>query len=89
MLCIRTVELLPTSLLTSVEIYAIILSNPSGVFLMPVTYSRSKTKYRITLELDVQEDFVPQNIDWNKVLDIQGSEKVTSYVEDLSTPDFW
>ncbi len=56
---------------------------------MPVTYSRSKTKYRITLELDVQEDFVPQNIDWNKVLDIQGNEKVTSYVEDLSTPDFW
>ncbi len=56
---------------------------------MPVTYPRSKTKYRITLELDVQEDFVPQNIDWNKVLDIQGNEKVTSYVEDLSTPDFW
>ena len=56
---------------------------------MPVTYPTSKTKYRITLELDVQEDFVPQNIDWNKVLDIQGNEKVTSYVEDLSTPDFW
>ena len=56
---------------------------------MPAIYSRSKTKYRITLELDVQEDFVPHNIDWSKVLDIQGSEKVTSYVEDLSTPDFW
>ena len=56
---------------------------------MPAIYSRSKTKYRITHELDVQEDFVPHNIDWNKVLDIQGSEKVAAYVEDLSTPDFW
>ena len=56
---------------------------------MPAIYSRSKTKYLITLELYVQEDFVPHNIDWNKVLDIQGSEKVAAYVEDLSTPDFW
>jgi|TARA_B100001964_G_C14234392_1_gene601694 hypothetical protein len=56
---------------------------------MPVTYPLSKTKYRITLELDVQEDFMPQNIKWEKVLDMQGSEKVSAYVEDLSTPDFW
>ena len=56
---------------------------------MPVTYPTSKTRYRITLELDVQEDFVPQNIDWNKVLDIQRNENVSAYVENLSSPDKW
>ncbi len=35
------------------------------------------------------EDFSPHQIDWEKVLDLQGSEKVEAYVEDLSTPDFW
>ncbi len=55
-----------------------------------VTYpQQTKSRYRITLELNVQEDFVPQNIDWNKVLDIQGNEKISAYIEDLSTPDYW
>ena len=54
---------------------------------MPVTYLPQKARYRITLELDVMEDFSPHNIDWGKVLDIQGSESVESYVEDLSVPD--
>lgn len=54
---------------------------------MPVTYLPQKARYRITLELDVMEDFSPHNIDWEKVLDIQGSESVDSYVEDLSVPD--
>jgi len=48
-----------------------------------------KSKYRITLELNVLDDFNPHQIDWNKVLDLQGSERVTSYVEDLSKPDRW
>ena len=56
---------------------------------MPVTYPHTKSRYRITLELDVQEDFKPHNIKSDKVLDVQGTEKVSSYVEDLSTPDFW
>ena len=56
---------------------------------MPVTYPHTKSRYRITLELDVQEDFNPHNINWDKVLDVQGAEKISSYVEDLSTPDFW
>jgi|TARA_Y100000592_G_scaffold44229_1_gene70093 hypothetical protein len=47
-----------------------------------------KTKYRITLELDVFEDFSPNDIDWEKVLDIQGDESIKSYVEDLSV-DVW
>ena len=57
---------------------------------MPVSYNfGQKAKYRITLELDVMDDFNPHQIDWEKVLDVQGSEKISAYVEDLSTPDVW
>lgn len=48
-----------------------------------------KTKYRVTLELDVLEDFNPHQINWEKVLDLGGGEHVEAYVEDLSTPDHW
>ena len=43
-----------------------------------------KTKYRITLELDVQDDFNPRQIDWGKVLELHSNESVESYTEDLS-----
>ncbi len=57
---------------------------------MPVSYNfGQKAKYRITLELDVMDDFNPHQIDWEKVLDVQGGEKISAYVEDLSTPDLW
>ena len=57
---------------------------------MSVAYlAAQKQRFRITLELDVQGDFNPHNLDWEKVLDIQGNEKVTAYIEDLSTPDVW
>ena len=57
---------------------------------MPVSYANAtKSKYRVTLDLEVQEDFNPHNIDWEKVLDVQRNEKVSSYVEDLSTHDVW
>ena len=57
---------------------------------MPVSYNfGQKAKYRITLELDVMDDFNPHQIDWDKVLDVQGGEKISAYVEDLSTPDLW
>jgi hypothetical protein len=39
--------------------------------------------------LDVLDDFQPHNIDWEKLLDVQGTESVTAYVEDLSAPDRW
>jgi len=48
-----------------------------------------KTKFRVTLELEVLEDFDPHQIDWAKVLDLQGNETVDSYVENLSAPDRW
>jgi predicted component of type VI protein secretion system len=51
--------------------------------------SAQKTKYRVTLELEVLEDFNPHQINWEKVLDLGGNEHVDAYIEDLSTPDRW
>lgn len=46
--------------------------------------SGQKNKYRITLELDVMEDFNPHQIDWNKLFKLESNESVESYIEDLS-----
>jgi len=48
-----------------------------------------KQKYRITLEIDVLEDFNPHQIDWNELFDLGGDEIVTSYIEDLSRDRVW
>ena len=45
-----------------------------------------KSKYRITLELDVLDDFNPQHIDWGKVLDMQEIEDCKCYIEDVDLP---
>jgi hypothetical protein len=55
---------------------------------MSLAYAQ-KQKVRITLELEVFEDFDAHNIQWDKVLDVQGNENVTAYVEDLSVPDYF
>ena len=55
---------------------------------MSVLYSQaSKSKYRITLELDVLSDFNPRDIVWDKVFQIQDNEQIDVYIEDLSIPD--
>lgn len=57
----------------------------SSIRLMSQSYLvAQKNKYRITLELDVMNDFNPHQIDWNKLFDLESNEKVKSYVEDLS-----
>ena len=57
---------------------------------MPVLYSQAqKRKYRITLELDVLDDFNPRQIDCDKVFEIQDNESVESYIEDMSNPVRW
>jgi hypothetical protein len=48
-----------------------------------------KNKYRITLELDVLEDFNPRDIDWDKLFDLGGDERVNAYIEDLNTDRLW
>ena len=47
-------------------------------------YYGTKSKYRITLELDVLDDFNPRQIDLDKVLQIQENECCQSYIEDLN-----
>ena len=54
---------------------------------MSATYIPRKTEYRVTLELDVMDDFNAHNIDFEKLLDLQGDKRVDTYVEDLSVPD--
>ena len=57
---------------------------------MPVSnYYGAKSKYRITLELDVLDDFNPQHINWDKVLKLEDNESVESYIEDMSNPVSW
>ena len=48
---------------------------------------RTTERYRITLEVCVDDDFNPQQIDWRKVLNLQENESVNSYTEALSIPD--
>jgi len=49
-------------------------------------YYGTKSKYRITLELDVLDDFNPRQIDWRKVLQIEENESVDCYIEDVDFP---
>ncbi len=54
---------------------------------MPVTNNYcTLNKYRITLELDVLDDFNPREIDWRKVLDMQEIEDCKCYIEDIDSP---
>ena len=52
-------------------------------------HQAQKQKYRVTLEFEVLDDFDPHNLDWEKVFKLEPAEKVSAYVEDLSTPDRW
>ena len=57
---------------------------------MPVLYNQAtKSKYRITLEVDVESDYNPRDIDWAKVLQLEENEHVQSYIEALSNPVSW
>ena len=57
---------------------------------MPLTYTnRTQQRYRITLDITVEDEFNPQQIDWRKVLDLHSNESVESYTENLSIPVSW
>ena len=57
---------------------------------MPVTYyNRTQQRYRISLDITVEDDFNPQQIDWRKVLQLEDNEVVESVTEDLSNPVSW
>ena len=58
---------------------------------MSVAISQAqKQRYRITLDIEVLEDFDPHQINWEDLFELEGSERVIdSYVEDLSVPVSW
>ena len=57
---------------------------------MSVLYNQAtKSKYRITLELDVISDFNPYDISWEKVFKLEDNERVESVIEDMSNPVSW
>ena len=57
---------------------------------MPVSYLHTqKSKYSITLELDVHDDFNPRDINWSKVFQINEDETVEAYIEELDIPEVW
>ena len=58
---------------------------------MSVAISQAqKQRYRITLDIEVLDDFDPHQINWEDLFELEGSERVIdSYVEDLSTPVRW
>ena len=61
--------------------------HPQPSNLMTVSnYYGQKSKYRITLELDVLDDFNPRQIDWRKVLKIEENEDLECYIEDIDSP---
>ena len=50
---------------------------------MSVLYTQATKKHvRVTLTLDVLNDFEARNIDWRKVLQLEPDEDVESYIED-------
>ena len=58
---------------------------------MSVAISQAqKQRHRITLDLEVMEDFDPHQISWEDLFELEGSERlIDSYVEDLSVPVSW
>ena len=50
-------------------------------------YYGQKSKYRITLELDVFGDFNPRQINWTKVFELEEDESVVSYIEEEDYED--
>ena len=58
--------------------------------LMTVSYyNRTQQRYRITLDITVEDDFNPQQINWSKLLQLEGNEHVDVVTEDLSNPVSW
>ena len=43
----------------------------------------SKKKYSVTLDFDVYEDFNPYEINWNKLLQIEGQEHLDVNIKNL------
>ena len=47
-------------------------------------YNSTRKRYRITLEIEAEDDFEPRNIDYKKLFKIHDNEELNCYIEDLS-----
>jgi|TARA_Y100000310_G_C20125237_1_gene553323 beta-lactamase class A len=47
-----------------------------------------KQKVRITLDLEVFQDFDARQIDWDKLFNLEPSENVEAYVEEFDNVDY-
>ena len=52
-------------------------------------YNSQRQRIRITLDLDVLDDFNPRDINWDKVFELGGNEYVEAYIEELDGPESW
>jgi predicted component of type VI protein secretion system len=49
-----------------------------------VSYLKAqKRRVRVTLDMEVMEDFDPRQIDYEKIFNLEPTEKVEVYVEDM------
>ena len=46
-----------------------------------------KNHIRITLDLEVYEDFEPRQINWDKIFNLHSGETCEAYVEELDTAE--
>ncbi len=49
----------------------------------------SRQRFRVTLDFDVYEDFNPHNVNWNKVFEIEGDERLDVQIEKEDDEELW
>ena len=58
-------------------------NRPYEIFAMSSPQFITKKKYSVTLDFDVYEDFNPYEIDWKKIFQIEGQEKLDVNIKDI------
>ena len=58
-------------------------NRPYEIFAMSSPHFITKKKYSVTLDFDVYEDFNPYEIQWNKLFQIEGQEKLDVNIKDI------
>ena len=58
-------------------------NRPYEIFAMSSTQFITKKKYSVTLDFDVYEDFNPYEIQWNKLFQIEGQERLEVNIKNV------
>ena len=62
----------------------IIYTNLIQIVMSNYQLADTQKGYRITLNLSVDDDFIPENINWNKLLELNDYEQVDVYIENTN-----